>query len=129
MKQYILRGVGILGMFAFAVFEKSNQALAAVTPPPVCVNCWFPSGVNLPDQSIYGIIANIAVWLLMILGFAAIISFIVAGLFYFLAAGDEKQMATAKNALKYSIYGVITALLGYIILVAASNMLDGSIAF
>ena len=85
---------------------------------------WLSNPFALPNAPILAIVMGITYWLLAILGFLGIIGFVIAGILYLLAAGDEKQAGTAKNALKYSIYGVITALLGFIIIRAATTMLD-----
>ena len=62
-------------------------------------------------------------WLLAILGFIAIIGFVIAGILYLTAAGDEKRIGTAKNAMTYSIVGVIVALVGYVIVGAVDSWL------
>jgi hypothetical protein len=65
-------------------------------------------------------------WLLAILGFLGIIGFVIAGILYLTAAGDEDQIGKAKNAMMYSIIGVIVALLGFVIIQAVNNWLGGT---
>ena len=79
-----------------------------------------------PSGSITDIIGNIMKWLLAILGFLGIIGFVIAGILYLTAAGDEDQIGKAKNAMMYSIIGVIVALLGFVVLQAVQAMLGGS---
>jgi len=82
---------------------------------------------GMPNGSIFGIIQNILFWLLAILGAVAIIGFIIAGIMYLTAAGDETQAGKAKKAMMYSIIGVIVALSGFVVFQAAQYMLSGTI--
>ncbi len=81
---------------------------------------------GVPGGSIYGIINSTMNWLLAILGFLGIIGFVIAGILYLTAAGDEDQIGKAKNAMMYSIIGVIVALLGFVIIQAVNNWLGGT---
>ena len=65
-------------------------------------------------------------WVLTIFGFIAIIAFVVAGIMYLTAAGDDGRIKTAKTAMTWSIVGVIVALVGYVIIIAADFLLSGS---
>lgn len=82
----------------------------------------------LPGGTIAGIVANIMKWLLMLVGIIGVIGFAISGILYLTAAGDEDKMKTAKNALTWSIIGVIVALLGLVILRAANSLLGGQSA-
>lgn len=84
------------------------------------------SGVGLPDGAIYEIISSTLSWLLGIFGFIAIIGFVVAGIFYLTAAGDEGQAEKGKNGMKYSIIGVIVALMGWVVIQAVDRWLSGT---
>ncbi len=81
---------------------------------------------GLPGGSIFGIIENILYWMLAILSIVAIIGFIIAGIMYLTAAGDETQAGKAKKAMIYSIIGVIVGLSGFVIFQAARYMLNGN---
>ncbi len=80
---------------------------------------------GMPNGSIFGIIQNILFWLLAILGAIAVIGFIISGIMYLTAAGDETQAGKAKKAMMYSIIGVIVALSGFVVFQAAQYMLSG----
>ena len=84
---------------------------------------------NLPLSSVYGIISNTLSWLLATLGFFAIIGFVISGIQYLTAAGDEGQAETAKNNMKYSIIGVIVGLMGYVAVFAINNWLNAAANF
>jgi hypothetical protein len=74
------------------------------------------SKTGIPSGTIGGIIANVLQWCLYILGFLAILGFVVSGIFYIMAAGDESMAEKGKTGMVNSIIGVIVALLGYIVL-------------
>ncbi len=84
---------------------------------------------GLPAGSILEIVSNTMDWILAIFGFIAIIGFVISGILYLTAAGNDKQATSAKNAMTFSIIGVIVALLGYVIVLAVSNWLSGSSSF
>lgn len=82
---------------------------------------------NLPSPpgGIRQILANLLMWILGIFGMLAILAFVVSGIQYFAAAGDEKMMETAKRNLIYSIIGVVVALSGFVIIMAVDTALRG----
>lgn len=90
---------------------------------------WTPdnyTGYGLSSTPIWEIIETLMLWLLYILGFIAIIAFVVAGLIYLTSGGDEKKAETAKQYVTWSIIGVVVALSGLIILRAVSFWLLGT---
>jgi len=84
------------------------------------------TGLPSPSGGIRAILANVLGWILGIFGMLAILAFVVSGIQYFAAAGDEKMMETAKKNLIYSIIGVIVALSGFVIIQAIDSALRGS---
>lgn len=87
-----------------------------------------PGGISknaygLPGGSIFGIVENILYWLLGILSIVSLIGFIISGIMYLTAAGDDDQIKKAKSAMKFSIIGVIVGLSGFVIFQAAQYML------
>jgi len=113
-KKYFLSVFSVMLMFLY-----SDIAVAAYE---------IPSNTGLPNSSggIRGILANLLTWFLMIFGIIAIISFIVSGIQYFLSAGDEKMMQTAKRNATYSILGVIVALSAFVIIKAVDTALNAN---
>lgn len=91
-------------------------------------NAGFNNAQNsaLPKGTIIGIIQTAMNWLLAILGFIGIIAFVIAGILYLTAAGDEKKVGTAKSAMTAAITGIIVALIGFVIIQAVDTFLDGS---
>jgi hypothetical protein len=85
------------------------------------------TGLPNPPGGIAAILANFLIWLLYIVGMIALISFVVSGIQYFLAAGDEKTMEKAKRNFNYSVIGVVVVLSAFVIIKAVDIMLRGFI--
>ncbi|MEI8103516.1 MAG: pilin [Candidatus Moraniibacteriota bacterium] len=93
-----------------------------------------PTGVKIPtsgetglsDKPVSEILTNFALNLLELLGIFAVIAFVVSGFQYFLANGDPKEVEKAKANAKYSIYGIIVALAGVIIVNAVDAILNAN---
>lgn len=107
----------------------------AVLAAPALVSAQFDraktnaGASDLPSRPIYDLIENIMLYLLAIIGFLSIIGFVIAGIMFLTAAGSEDQIKRAKSALKYSIIGIIVALVGYVVFNAVGNFLGGSTSF
>ena len=105
---------------------------AFLTAPMTAFAQWSTSnysGTGLAGTSITTLIVNAMNWLLYILGFAAIIGFVISGILYLTAYGEQSQIDKAKNAMLYSIVGILLALIGFIVVRAISGFLGGSSNF
>lgn len=103
-------------------------ASAMMSAPLAAFAQWNPSnysGSGLSNTSVTTLIVNIMKWLLYLLGFIAIIGFVIAGVLYLTAYGDDGQIKKAKTAMLFSIVGVLVALIGFIIVTAVTNFLGG----
>ncbi|MFC1623221.1 hypothetical protein ACFL2R_01955 [Patescibacteria group bacterium] len=101
-------------------------ASSLVVIAPVVVSAYSaPASTDLPTGSITEIITNIMQWLLGLVGLFGVIGFAIAGILYLTAAGDEDRIGKAKNAMLWSIIGVVVALLGVVIITAVNSMLGG----
>lgn len=110
-------------------FSSAVSVMMMALPMLVSAAAFDPTaggGTGLPSGSITGIITNIMNWLLMMVGIVGVIGFAIAGILYLTAAGDEGRIETAKNAMMYSIIGVIVAIIGVVVLQAAKGLLSGS---
>ena len=87
------------------------------------------STFGLPGGLIGDILVNILVWMLGIFGIIGIIGFIISGIIYITAAGDEDRMAYAKRAMLYSIIGVVVGLVGFVIIQAVDMALNAISSF
>jgi hypothetical protein len=81
---------------------------------------------GLPENSIKNIIEKFLLWILGIFGFLGIIGFAISGMMYLLSAGEDKRMETAKQAMQYSIIGVIVGLSGLVVIAAVDAFLSGT---
>ncbi|MFA5872312.1 MAG: pilin [Parcubacteria group bacterium] len=108
----------VISSITSAVLLAPVVTMAQLKPPTT-------GETGLPAGSIFDIIKNVMLWLLGILGFVAVIGFVISGIMYLVAAGDEKRQETAKQAMYYSIIGVIVGLVGLVILYAVQKLLGG----
>ncbi|NTW26910.1 MAG: hypothetical protein HGA36_01155 [Candidatus Moranbacteria bacterium] len=104
----------------------ASSAISAAVPMIVKAQFETPTGTGLPSGSLIGILTSGMNWLLVVVGILGVIGFVIAGIIYLTAAGDEGQIDKGKNAMVYSIVGVIVALVGVVIIKAVQGMLGGS---
>lgn len=109
-------------------------ALVSAQLIPSGMNPWQAGKANasaagLPGGSIYQIISSTLSWLLAVLGFLAIAGFVISGLLYITSAGNEGQAEQAKNAMKFSVIGIIVALIGFVAIQAIDSILRASTTF
>lgn len=127
MSRIFFFGAFLLGTVFLLPFSVSG---ASTTP---CVGGTVKSGICFPTSASTGLssapvtflIMNLMNWLLAIFGLLAIIAFVISGLQYITATGDEKQAETAKRNATYSIIGIIVALSGFVIIKAIDQALNG----
>lgn len=92
---------------------------------------YIPQNTGLPNPSggVAGVLSNLLSWLLGIVGVLALIGFVVSGIQYILASGDDTMMETAKRNLMYSLIGITVVLASFVIIQAISYALQGSSIF
>ncbi len=92
---------------------------------------YIPRGseIGLSEMKVSDLIQNFMLWLLYIVGFVAIIAFVISGLQYLLAAGNEKMAEKAKANMQYAMIGVVVALSALIIIRAIQGVLSGAWIF
>jgi len=81
---------------------------------------------KLPKKPLNDIIDNLALWLLTVFGFIAVIGFVISGILYLISAGDEDAQERAKRAMIYSITGVIVGLAGLVVITAIDYFLNAT---
>ncbi len=86
----------------------------------------IPTNTGLPDAPVRNILENILIWMLQITGIIAIIAFVISGIQYLTAAGNEGQIETAKRNMLYSIIGVVVVLAAFVIIQAIDAALRAS---
>lgn len=120
----------LVGLFTLSLLPYGASALptcpsgvagAGGATTGICV----PADTGLSSASILTILTKLMFWLLTIFGVIAVAAFVISGIQYLTAAGDETQAETAKRNMQYSIIGIIVALSGLIIIQAVSALLSG----
>jgi len=81
---------------------------------------------GLPTGTIYNIIRALMNWLLAIFAFVGIIGFVISGIQYLTAAGDDEQQKRAKKSMYYSIMGVLVGLAGLVLITAINSLLNAT---
>ncbi len=101
---------------------------ASIVSAPVAALAQFetPTGTGLPAGSIMSIVTSSMNWLLVMVGILGVIGFVISGIIYLTAAGNEDQISTGKRAMIASITGVIVALVGVVFIQAVRSMLSGN---
>lgn len=109
----------------------ANRAGVATTGAATGQGLYIPPGseVGLSDMRISDLIQNLMNWLLYIIGFIAIIAFVISGIQYLLAGADEEMAKKGKENMQYAIIGVIIALSALIIIRAIQSVLSGAWIF
>lgn len=116
------------------VLYGATSAVMALAPALASAQGWNPNngtaGSNLSDRTIGSLLNVILNYTLALVGILGVIGFVISGILYLTAAGDEDQAGKAKNVMMYSIIGVIVALIGWIVVKAISQVfVTGSAVF
>ncbi|MFA6383237.1 MAG: hypothetical protein WCX17_02340 [Parcubacteria group bacterium] len=86
----------------------------------------FPAVVlAATEHPLVDILTKILSWLLGIFGSLGLIGFVVSGILYLTAAGDQERIERAKKSFTYSILGVLIGLMGIIIIKVIEARLSG----
>jgi hypothetical protein len=79
---------------------------------------------GLSEKTIAEILKNLLTWLLEVIGVIALIGFVVSGIQYIVATGNEKVVESAKKNMTYSLIGITVALASFVIIQALDSMLN-----
>lgn len=101
-------------------------SLALVAPAAALAQFEKPTGTQLPQGSVTGILTSFMNWVLMIVGILGVIAFVIAGIYYLTAAGDEDNIAKGKKLMIAAITGIVVALIGLVVIQAIQGLLGGS---
>lgn len=123
MKSMKQIGYGVLAVALLAPF--SALAQFGQVPSGSTYSSVASTG-KLTSDSIGTILVRIMNWVLGILGIGAIISFVIAGILYLTAAGDESKTEKAKGMMTYAIIAVVIALVGYVVINTVVGLLGSS---
>ncbi|MGK2849078.1 MAG: hypothetical protein ACSLEX_03355 [Minisyncoccota bacterium] len=133
IRTFFLSIVLVISGMLFSVQAPMVLSATGTDSTADCVNkkagVCFPSDTGLAETPVAELLMSLMNWLLAIIGFIAIIAFIISGLQYLTAVGDEKRAETAKDNMRYAIIGIIVALSGWIIISAINTWLSGGTNF
>lgn len=89
----------------------------------------FPTNTGLSNASITTILENLFSWLMGLFTTLAVMAFVVSGVQYLVAAGNEDIMETAKRNMTFAMIGVVVGLSGFVIVRAIAAALSGTSIF
>ncbi len=107
----------------------ANRPLATGASTPGGLYIPTKADTGLSDMKVSDLIQNLMKWLLYIVGFVAIIAFVISGIQYLLAGASEEMAKKAKENMQYAIIGVVVALSALIIIRAVQSVLSGAWIF
>ncbi len=81
-----------------------------------------PTGIS-QETSIYGTILTITQWIIDIAGSVAVLALIYGGFRYVVSAGNEKDIETAKEIIKYAIIGIVVIIIAQVIVIGVNDLL------
>ena len=91
----------------------------------ICV----PVSTGLSEAPIYLLVSNLFSWLMILFTTFAVAVFVISGIKYFMASGDESMAEKAKENATNAIIGIIVGLSGFIIVKAVAAALSGQSYF
>jgi len=80
------------------------------------------SADTLTNATFYSIVERVMNWLLGFIGVLGVVAFVIAGIMYLTAAGDEGQTEKAKSIMMYAIIGLVVALIGLVVVNAVTGL-------
>lgn len=118
-----------------AMFVSSVFSVGAAATCPDLTNFELKDGICVPlntglsEKTVLEVITAVLTWLLGIFGVLGVLTFVIAGIMYFSAAGDADQEKTAKNAMKMGIMGIVVGLAGFVVIQAINAVLNAETTF
>ena len=107
-------------MYAANVFKGIQQECTHANASICAPIHSYSNGANDPILHIIKLAIQIISW---VIGVAAVIVLIVAGLEFVFGAGDAKTLATARGAIIYASVGILVAVLAQVLVVYVVNKL------
>lgn len=92
-------------------------------------NICVPVNTGLSEKSVQDVVTAVLTWLLGIFGVLGVLTFVIAGILYFMAAGDAEAEKKAKNAMKMGIMGIVVGLAGFVVIQAIDAVLNAQTTF
>jgi hypothetical protein len=127
MKKFLLSFLTLfIALFAFQLF--------APLTPDANAQGWtqgqeaVSSGqTGLPETTARNVVLNVLKWLLSLVFVLTVLAFVGSGIIFIMSFGNSGLTEMAKNWLSFAIIGLIVSVLGFVIVLAISNMLTGNL--
>ncbi len=86
------------------------------------------SNTGLPETSAKDVILNILKWLLGLVFLLTVFAFVGSGIMFIMSFSNSGIVGMAKDWLTYAIIGLVVSVLGFVLVLAISNMLRGDLS-
>ena len=115
MKKLIIALLFMVGFMAAGV-ALSSSGVMAIDPFDQCSAQNSDSSIcSSTDDNVNDLIGTIVNTMLLIVGILAVIVIIIGGIMFVTSAGNQQAVTNAKNAVLYSVIGLVVAFLAYAI--------------
>lgn len=81
-------------------------------------------GLPTNTWGVYGVVENVADFLLGLIGILAVLAFVISGIQYLTAGGDEKVAEKAKHTMKFAVLGLVVVLSAFVIILTIELLLS-----
>ncbi len=122
-KIFVILGILII---VFSIFS--------ITSPNILAQGWtqgqeaVSSGnTGLPETSVKDVVLNILKWLLALVFLLTVLAFVGSGVMFIMSFSNSGIIDMAKSWLTYAIIGLVVSVLGFVVVLAISNMLRGDL--
>lgn len=95
-----------------ALPAKAGAALRELAQKQELVPFNWPT-INVTSAKLSDVLATVGAAIALLTGSISVIMLIAAGIMYMVSAGSEEMITKAKNIIKYSITGIIVAVIAY----------------
>jgi len=85
------------------------------------------SETGLPETSAKEVVLNILKWLLGLVFVLTVLAFVGSGVMFIMSFSNNTIVTMAKDWLTYAIIGLVVSVLGFVLVLAISNMLTGNL--
>ena len=82
---------------------------------------------GLPETTAKNVVLNVLKWLLSLVFVLTVLAFVGSGIIFIMSFGNSGLTEMAKNWLSFAIIGLVVSVLGFVIVLAISNMLTGNL--
>ena len=83
---------------------------------------------GLPETSAKEVVLNILKWLLSLVFALTVFAFVGSGVMFIMSFSNNNIVTMAKDWLTYAIIGLVVSVLGFVIVLAISNVLKGDLS-